>query len=198
MTLLVSLVLAGGSAGETSGYACCTLEDTLYAVVAETYSNPKNPRVVVSALTEVLPPGGPADSFTDRLNELDGIRGSTLSHFAERATEQRTVDALPCASAPVAIASSAMLDALPKGISPPSSDDNSNDPSEFWRAFNNRFPAARTLLRFYRAGISSERDQALVVVKYGCGSMCGGTSLFVLQRGGKAWEVIHSEPLWVS
>ena len=65
-------------------------------------------------------------------------------------------------------------------------------------AFQKKYPEARGVFFFSRAGLNAARDEALVSVSYYCGSMCveGGVFLMVKQDG--VWTVEQEVASWQS
>ena len=62
--------------------------------------------------------------------------------------------------------------------------------------FQNKYPQAKGVFFFSRAGLNAARDEALVSVSYTCGSLCveGGMFLMVKQDG--VWKVEQEVASW--
>ena len=80
-----------------------------------------------------------------------------------------------------------LADALPR-----------NDPDEFWTAFEKKYPHANGILGVSPVGFSTDGNAALVMVDHACGSLCGATVYYLLERRGTRWIVVRHATVRVS
>lgn len=67
-----------------------------------------------------------------------------------------------------------------------------------WENFRKKFSGANAIVSFSPVGYSSDQNQAVFVVSFACGSLCGSGSIVLMQRAGTGWRIIKQSGLWVS
>lgn len=67
-----------------------------------------------------------------------------------------------------------------------------------WKQFNERFPAATSLLRFSPIGYNPRLDEAVFFVNITCGVLCGSGALVRARKTATGWQVVDQQGLWVS
>jgi hypothetical protein len=67
-----------------------------------------------------------------------------------------------------------------------------------WEDFEGKYPQAKGVFFFSRAGLNAARDEAVVSISYYCGSLCteGGVFLMVKQDG--VWKVEQEVASWMA
>ena len=69
---------------------------------------------------------------------------------------------------------------------------SAQNPTEYWRRFDARFPRSSGLIAMSRVGFSADGEHALMLVDYGCGGLCGGTVYYLLTRQGSTWRTVQT------
>ena len=64
--------------------------------------------------------------------------------------------------------------------------------------FQAKYPGARGVFFFSRAGLNAARDQALVSMSYYCGSMCAEGGVFLMVKEDGAWKVKQEVASWMA
>lgn len=72
------------------------------------------------------------------------------------------------------------------------------DPLRRWGEFYEKHPQTSGFVTFSNAGYSARRDEALVMARHSCGSLCGTTAFYLLQKSGGKWQVLYRSVMCVS
>jgi hypothetical protein len=100
--------------------------------------------------------------------------------------EQQVVPTIPT-RVPTKLYKPTLADALPR-----------NDPDAFWTVFEQKYPGANGILAVSPVGFSTDGRAALVMVDHTCGSLCGATVYYLLERRGVRWIVLRQAEVRVS
>lgn len=61
-----------------------------------------------------------------------------------------------------------------------------------WKSFRQRYPDAVGVVRLSRVGFNPEGTQALVLLLYGCGEVCGEGTFILLTKAEAGWRIEQS------
>ena len=67
-----------------------------------------------------------------------------------------------------------------------------------WDRLQDRYPDARGVVFFSRVGFDANEDEALVLMGYRCGDLCGSGGLYRLVKEEGSWQVQESLMEWMS
>jgi hypothetical protein len=67
-----------------------------------------------------------------------------------------------------------------------------------WARFQERYPEASGVVVFSRVGFGANEDEALVLMGYRCGDLCGAGGLYVLVKEEGSWKVQEALMVWQS
>jgi hypothetical protein len=67
-----------------------------------------------------------------------------------------------------------------------------------WTRFQDRYPEASGLVTFSRVGFNADGDEALALVGYRCGDLCGAGGLYLLVKEDGNWKVQEELMVWQS
>jgi hypothetical protein len=70
--------------------------------------------------------------------------------------------------------------------------------STSWADFETKYPQARGIFLFSRAGLNAARDEALVSIGYYCGSLCTTGGVFLMVKEDGVWKVKQELVTWES
>jgi hypothetical protein len=67
-----------------------------------------------------------------------------------------------------------------------------------WTRFQDRYPEASGVVIFSRVGFGANEDEALVLMGYRCGDLCGAGGLYLLSREEGGWKIQEALMVWMS
>jgi hypothetical protein len=67
-----------------------------------------------------------------------------------------------------------------------------------WARFQDRYPEASGVVIFSRVGFGASEDEALVLMGYRCGDLCGAGGLYLLVKEDGNWKVQEELMVWQS
>jgi len=67
-----------------------------------------------------------------------------------------------------------------------------------WTRFQARYPEASGMVTFSRVGFNADGDEALTLVGYRCGDLCGAGGLYLLVKEDGSWKVQEELMAWQS
>jgi hypothetical protein len=67
-----------------------------------------------------------------------------------------------------------------------------------WARFQERYPEASGVVIFSRVGFGANEDEALVLMGYRCGDLCGAGGLYLLVKEDGDWKIQESLMVWQS
>jgi hypothetical protein len=67
-----------------------------------------------------------------------------------------------------------------------------------WARFQDRYPEASGVVFFSRVGFGTNEDEALVLMGYRCGDLCGSGGLYRLVKEEGSWKVQEALMIWES
>ena len=67
-----------------------------------------------------------------------------------------------------------------------------------WARFQERYPEASGVVIFSRVGFGANEDEALVLMGYRCGDLCGAGGLYLLVKEDGNWKVQEELMVWQS
>ena len=67
-----------------------------------------------------------------------------------------------------------------------------------WVRFQDRYPQAGGVVSFSRVGFGANQDEALVLMGYRCGDLCGTGGLYLLAKEEGGWKIQESLIVWIS
>jgi len=67
-----------------------------------------------------------------------------------------------------------------------------------WTRFLDRYPEASGIVIFSRVGFGANEDEALVLMGYRCGDLCGAGGLYLLVKEEGSWKVQDVLVAWES
>jgi hypothetical protein len=70
--------------------------------------------------------------------------------------------------------------------------------STSWEDFQTRYPRAKGVFLFSRAGLNAARDEALVSMSYYCGSLCAEGGVFLMVKQDGVWKVEQEVASWMA
>jgi hypothetical protein len=70
--------------------------------------------------------------------------------------------------------------------------------TRYWRKFSQRFPKVLGVATFTRIGYSEDGTQALVLIDFSCGAMCGEGNIVMLRKADSVWRVVLKRRTWES
>ncbi len=162
-------------------------EDEVVAAALEAYAERwKERRLVVHAWTE--PMLYPHEAVWRRIASIPGMAESTMADFEVRHGERRRIGPLPPTRVPVTLVEAGDLPDLPR-------DDRGWGPG-MWQRFRAKFDDVGGIHALSRAGFSADRTQAVLIVRYNCGTRCGIAMAMLLIRDGEGWRVVEEVGLW--
>lgn len=72
------------------------------------------------------------------------------------------------------------------------------DDSSPWLKLKEKYPEAKSYLKFSRAGLNTQKDKALLFVSINCGPLCGTTWFIYLEKVDNKWELTNEQMLTIS
>lgn len=161
------------------------------AVMDSVFGSLDSDRLLVRATTsrgfiqEQLP-----DVFRRSMEEFPDLNAEAAADFLRINQEPRRIQAIEHHRFRVEIVDDSVFAGF--------HDDDSPDPREYWTRVRDRFGGATTIVSFSRPGFSVDRNEAFVVVNYGCGSLCGAGYNILMRRSADGWHVARLVNTWVS
>ncbi len=157
----------------------------VYAVVLDSLHGPplwrRATRILVSDSTdrylrsEFVP--GVIESFL----RIPGVDSAMVRSFEARNRIARPLEGLRAgAELEVTLIRAGDLDSLPR---------TPTDPESFWKAMRARYPGAQAAVSVSSVGYNADRTLAILKIRHGCGSLCGGGDDVLLRRVGDGWEI---------
>ncbi len=70
--------------------------------------------------------------------------------------------------------------------------------SASWEDLTTKYPQARGVFVFSRAGLNAARDEALVSISYYCGSLCAEGGVFLMVKEDGVWKVEQEVAIWMA
>jgi len=67
-----------------------------------------------------------------------------------------------------------------------------------WARFQERYPEASGVVIFSRVGFGANENEALVLMGYRCGDLCGAGGLYLLVKEDGNWKVQEELMAWQS
>jgi hypothetical protein len=67
-----------------------------------------------------------------------------------------------------------------------------------WVRFRERYPEANGVVSFSRVGFGEKEDEALVLMGFVCGDLCGAGGLYLLVKEEGSWKIQGSLIEWIS
>lgn len=67
-----------------------------------------------------------------------------------------------------------------------------------WTAFETKYPGASGFITFSRVGFNADGDEALALMGYRCGDLCGAGGLYLLVKEDGNWKVQEELMAWQS
>jgi hypothetical protein len=67
-----------------------------------------------------------------------------------------------------------------------------------WPKFQDKYPEASGVVIFSRVGFGANEDEALVLMGYRCGDLCGAGGLYLLIKEEGSWKIRESLMEWIS
>ena len=67
-----------------------------------------------------------------------------------------------------------------------------------WVRFHETYPEASGVVSFSRVGFGANEDEALVLMGYVCGDLCGAGGLYLLVKEEGGWKIQESLMVWMS
>jgi hypothetical protein len=67
-----------------------------------------------------------------------------------------------------------------------------------WTRFQERYPEASGVVIFSRVGFGASEDEALVLMGYRCGDLCGAGGLYLLAKEKGGWKIQEPLMVWIS
>ena len=67
-----------------------------------------------------------------------------------------------------------------------------------WARFEGEYPKVSGIVSFSRVGFAVNEDEALVLMGFRCGDLCGAGGLYLLAREEGSWKVQESLMEWQS
>jgi hypothetical protein len=67
-----------------------------------------------------------------------------------------------------------------------------------WVRFHETYPEASGVVSFSRVGFGANEDEALVLMGYVCGDLCGAGGLYLLVKEEGSWKIQESLMEWIS
>jgi|TARA_R110001599_G_scaffold24835_5_gene89444 hypothetical protein len=72
------------------------------------------------------------------------------------------------------------------------------DNSFSWLVIEERFPNVRSILRFSRVGLNTQKNKALLFMSISCGALCGTSTLLYFEKIDNKWELTNEKMFSVS
>jgi hypothetical protein len=67
-----------------------------------------------------------------------------------------------------------------------------------WTRFQERYPEASGIVIFSRVGFDANGDEAVVLMGYRCGDLCGMGGLYLLGKEDGSWTIQETLMAWIS
>jgi hypothetical protein len=67
-----------------------------------------------------------------------------------------------------------------------------------WTDFEVGYPGASGVVTFSRVGFSADGDEAVALIGYRCGDLCGSGGLYILVKEDGNWKVQEGLMMWQS
>jgi hypothetical protein len=67
-----------------------------------------------------------------------------------------------------------------------------------WARLQEKYPEARGVVSFSRVGFGAMEDEALVLMGFSCGDLCGAGGLYLLVKEEGTWQVQETLLVWIS
>ena len=155
----------------------------VYAVVLDSLHGPRTwrgvTRIVVGDSTDRYLRSELVPNVLESFLAVPGVDSTMIRSFEARNRIARPLDSLHVGSGlEVTLSRASTLDSLWRP-----------DVEAFWAAVRGRYPQSSGLVSVSSVGYNADRTRAILKIRHGCGSLCGGGQDVLLQRSGDGWRI---------
>lgn len=169
-----------------------TAEDGVFVAVLDHLSAESHAeRVLVRSRTSLgFVHAAAPDLFWKSFGESRVPNRAAVENFTRINQEPRSIERIGDTDSNVEVVADSVLSNL--------NGTDTRDLFGYWRRLRSRFGHGAIVVTLSRPGFDRERKEAVMVVSYACGSLCGAGYSVLLRRQAAGWSVARMVEMWVS
>jgi hypothetical protein len=199
LAAIAILALCGTGAQSQVGQHRPVDDAEVYAATLDSvFAHSSGHRIVVESRTEKgVSRSNRVASYWEQLEKIPGMDPSTFDSFEKENRERATLPRIDAKRIAVELADDTVFDNLKK-IEIREDTTRLTNAGRYWKRFTARFGDALGVASFTRIGYNKARNEALLEMGFGCGSLCGEGRIVMLRKNQGVWRVVYMKLTWVS